>query len=161
MASASTPLLGLAGHDDVGGLGQQVLEPGPQDGVVVGNQYSDHVVFPSDGAASRRCGCPAGLAVDFQVPPSMATRSRMPSRPKSSCPVGDIESRDRCPVTPRRMPSSDLDRSAPTLRWRRRGGRRWSGLPERCGIPPSPDRSSQIELFAVHGQRDRECRCAG
>src|SRR5262249_49624272 len=74
------PVTGLARHLDVALSIEQDPEPGPDQGLVVDEQYPDHSL-PSRRSVTVTQNPPPGRSPACSSPPSAATRSRMPAIP--------------------------------------------------------------------------------
>ncbi len=129
---------GLADHLDVGLGVEQRLEPGPHQGLVVGQQHPDHVGNSRLGARAEPAAGP-GPGVE---------RCRPAPRPAPACPAMPLPEPGE---PPRRRPAAvvvDLHgdgvvverRRRPAPARRRRGGWRWSATPARSGTPPARPR---------------------
>src|SRR5690606_2390955 len=71
----------LAHHLQVVLVAEDRPEPGPYQGLVVGQQHADHVA-PFSGSEARTRKPPSGRGPASRLPPSAAARSRMPRSPK-------------------------------------------------------------------------------
>jgi hypothetical protein len=97
----------LSGHGDAGLGGQDRGERFPDHRLVVGDQAPDHRAVRGRGHAGAPVGSsaatskpPSGTGPAENVPPSSATRSRMPARP-CPCPLAapnPVPAVGRCPA---------------------------------------------------------------
>lgn len=72
---------GLADDRHVGGGLDEHREGLPDQGLVVGEQYADHATPPLRGRTAATAKPPSGRGPAERVPPTLRTRSRMPTRP--------------------------------------------------------------------------------
>src|SRR4029453_17029012 len=87
-------VLCFADHFDVGLGVQQHAEAGPYEGLVVGQDDSDHEGTSARvGSTARTRNPPPGRAAAESVPPSPAARSRMPARPWPGLVLSTVEPR--------------------------------------------------------------------
>ena len=76
LATASGPEAASPADLDVGLGGQHPAQPGPDHGMIVGQQHADH-----PGTSALTSVPRPGTEATSTVPPTWLTRSRMPLRP--------------------------------------------------------------------------------
>ncbi len=141
-ATACRPVAASADHLDVVGPLEQRPEPGPNERLVVGQQYADRHGSMSYRSSGARLiwKPPSGPGAGGSSPPTAAVRSRMPTRPYPSvAPPGD---RTAPVVVDGTSSWPGLYPSGPSRCWPPRAARRWSGPPARsgtrsCSPPPA------------------------